>query len=122
MRHRMDVLTDFCLDCGAGRHNVLDNVRPPECQKAQNVIAISHILSVRRMKAMGILVAASLIVSGCFLFTSQPSAVSVCPPIKSYSVEWQNALALELPSLPPEAQRAIVDYGNLRQILIACGK
>lgn len=63
---------------------------------------------------------ASLAVSGCSPFTSEPAAVSVCPPVKNYTTQWQDALALELPSLPAEAQQAIVDYEAERDRLRAC--
>lgn len=48
MEHDWDFPTDYCISCGAGRCEIMDNLRCEECSAAPNVVGISHILSRRQ--------------------------------------------------------------------------
>ena len=50
------------------------------------------------------------------------SSESPCPPLKTYTPEFQNRLADELSALPPDSAlgTAMVDYSVLRRLVRAC--
>jgi hypothetical protein len=58
-----------------------------------------------------------LLLAGC-----AAPVVTACPPIPTYTTEFQARLADEIHALPPDSALgvAIVDYGRLRQQLRAC--
>lgn len=45
--HDFDIMTHFCLKCGVARKDVLE--RDLACVSGNNVIAVSHIISQRRL-------------------------------------------------------------------------
>ena len=51
MKHKFDMLTNFCIRCGMSLEEMIDHERP-DCSGGDNVIAISHILCHRKMERL----------------------------------------------------------------------
>jgi hypothetical protein len=50
MQHRFDSLSEFCVQCGAHRRSLATGRRTRQCLAGPTVIAISHILVMRRLE------------------------------------------------------------------------
>lgn len=49
MGHDWDVLTSYCLSCGMAMEEAVEK---PDCYATPNVVAISHIISARKIDAL----------------------------------------------------------------------
>ena len=47
--HEWDAETFYCKRCGAGRMDIQAGTRNPACLTAPNLIAVSHVISRRRL-------------------------------------------------------------------------
>lgn len=68
-----------------------------------------------RLPRLPVLAIATLSLTGC-----ASTAYRACPSLVGYSPEFQDRLADQLPSLPPEAVTALTDYARLRDQVRAC--
>lgn len=67
-----------------------------------------------------IIMLGALLLAGCGLLEARPSAVAVCPAVKTYDRDFLAAAAAEQPQAGPHIQVMIADYKDERNRLRAC--
>ena len=75
------------------------------------------------MKKTVLLILAAVLLTGCEKTVYRTNLEVYCPPLKSYSTDYNEALAQELEALPEGYEtipNTIADYAKLRDRIRAC--